>query len=363
MKKTGLFSIAAAAGFILTSCSEGDFWPPEKSPDLIGRRVTEELLSREDYMMYRSARVTAIHYAEACAAFGAARLAGLEGDTLLLQRLSRRYRKAIEDSLPNTANHVDANVYGILPLELYRHTGEERFLEQGMELANGQWSDPLPNGMTVQTRFWIDDIWMIGALQVQAYRVSGNRVYLDRAALEIKAYLEKLQQPNGLFHHGEDSPFFWGRGNGWVAAGLAELLSELPEDHPDYTAIMEGYRKMMYALLDYQSESGLWRQLIDHEESWIETSSSAMFGYAFRMGVMNGFLPGSDFKPAYRKAWLALVDYIDDEGRISEVCVGTGKGDNTQYYLDRPREKGDFHGQAPVLWLAWALLADPAGQP
>lgn len=354
-------------GFVIWnhSCiqSEKVFWPPDKSPETIGKLMTGELLSRDTYMMYESASVKALHYAEACAAFGAARLAALTGDSLSLRLLAERYRKVIEDSIPNTANHVDANVYGILPMELFIHTGDKLFYDQGFELADGQWSDPLPDGMTKQRRYWIDDIWMIGSLQVQAYRVSGNKIYLDRAALAIASYLERLQQKNGLFHHGEDTPFFWGRGNGWVAAGLAELLSELPDEHPAYPQILAAYKKMMNTLLDYQTEEGLWRQLIDHEESWVETSSSAMFGYAFRMGVKNGLLPESRFKPAYQKAWLSLVDNIDENGRISEVCVGTGKGPDAKYYLDRPRIKGDFHGQAPVLWLAWALLDEQARIP
>ncbi len=61
------------------------------------------------------------------------------------------------------------------------------------------------------------------------------------------AYLDKLQQPNGLFYHAPDVPFFWGRGDGWMAAGSAQLLSSLPADHPARARIMAGYQKMMAA--------------------------------------------------------------------------------------------------------------------
>lgn len=212
------------------SCQQSGrvFWPAEKSPEIIGQRITGELLSRNTFMMYETGSVTALHYAEACAAFGAARLAAFTGDSVSLRLLAERYRKVIDDSIPNTANHVDANVYGILPMELFKHTGDKRFYEQGFELAEGQWSDTLVNGMTSQIRYWIDDIWMIGSLQVQAYRVSGKKIYLDRAAETIASYLERLQQQNGLFHHGEDTPFFWGRGNGWVAAGGSSGISTDP---------------------------------------------------------------------------------------------------------------------------------------
>ncbi len=333
------------------------FWTESTSPEVIGEMVIDDLFTRPDLMMYVTSFWTGVHYAEACTGFGAARLAGLLGDTETINKLSVRYTKVIEDSLVKDANHVDANVYGILPLELYMQGGEDKFLRQGLELADGQWEDTLSNGLTSQVRYWIDDVWMIASLQVQAYRATSNGIYLERAAKVVSSYLQELQQPNGLFYHGEGAPFFWGRGNGWVAAGLAELLSELPRGNPNYILILAGYVKMMNALLEYQSEEGMWRQLIDNEEAWFETSSTAMFGYAITVGVKEGILPKDKFAPAYKKAWMALVEYIGEDGKISDVCVGTGKSDDINYYLTRPRTTGDLHGQAPVLWFAYSLLA------
>lgn len=215
----------------------------------------------------------------------------------------------------------------------------------------------MPNGLTNQTRYWIDDVYMIGSLQVQAYRATKKEFYLERAALEVNAYLEKLQQPNGLFHHGENAPFYWGRGNGLVAVGLAEVLSEIPETNIYYDSILAGYKKMMYVLLKYQAEDGMWRQLIDKEKAWKETSSTAMFGYAMSVGVKNGLLPKKEFTQAYQKAWLALVNYLNDEGKMTNACSGTGQSTDIYYYLNRPTTEGDFHGQAPMLWFAFSLLS------
>jgi rhamnogalacturonyl hydrolase YesR len=198
---------------------------------------------------------------------------------------------------------------------------------------------------------------MIGSLQVQAYRATGKGVYLERAALETDAYIQKLQQPNGLFHHGVNAPFFWGRGNGWVAAGLAELLSELPDNNPHYPSILAGYKKMMKTLVEYQAEDGMWRQLIDKEESFKETSSTAMFGYAMTVGVKKGLLPKKPYNKACHKAWNALTGYINEDGRVRDVCVGTGQSTDINFYLNRPRITGDLHGQAPILWFAYSLLA------
>jgi len=170
------------------------------------------------------------------------------------------------------------------------------------------------------------------------------------------AYLEKLQQPNGLFFHAPDVKFFWGRGDGWVAVGMTDMLRDLPAKHPLRKPILAAYRRMMATLLSYQAESGMWRQLIDHPESWEESSSSAMFTYAFVTGVKNGWLAEDRYGPAARKGWIALVGYLTPEGDLREVCVGTGKKNDLRYYLDRPRSVGDGHGQAPMLWSATALL-------
>jgi rhamnogalacturonyl hydrolase YesR len=172
----------------------------------------------------------------------------------------------------------------------------------------------------------------------------------------MQAYLLKLQQPNGLFFHAPDVKYFWGRGDGWVAVGMTEMLRDLPPKHKLRKPILAAYRKMMATLLVHQAPSGMWRQLIDHPEAWEESSSSAMFTYAFVSGVKSGWLPEEVYGPAARKAWIALVGHLTPEGDLREVCVGTGKKDDLQYYLDRPRSVGDGHGQAPMLWSATALL-------
>jgi rhamnogalacturonyl hydrolase YesR len=252
-----------------------------------------------------------------------------------------------------------------VPLEIYLQTKQQRYRTLGLSFADRQWERTTADGITAEARYWIDDMYMIPALQVQAFRATGDAKYLDRAATTTVAYLDRLQQPNGLFYHAPDSPFFWGRGNGWVAAGMTELLMELPAEHPKRARIFNGYKQMMATLLRLQSKEGLWRQLLDRPESWLETSGSGMFAFAMVSGVKRGWLDARAYGPAARKAWLGLVRHVQPDGRIREVCIGTGKAyravgsdpvQQLQYYLDRPRRSGDLHGQAPILWTATALL-------
>lgn len=344
-RRTVIGGLAAGAGLLASGLARASAG--------VGVRAADAWLRRPDFMLYEVGEVKAVHYAEVACAYGAARLAAATGDAALFGRVAARHQRLLDARLANTANHVDANVYGVWPLELYRRTRDRADLERGLALADGQWRDPRPDGLSAQTRFWIDDIWMIGALQLQAWRATGDARYLDRAAYTAQAYLERLQQPNGLVHHGPDAPFCWGRGNGWVAAGLAEVLSELPPTHARFAAVEAGYRRMMAALLRYQADDGMWRQLVDYPEAWQETSATAV---RLRHDRRREARPAAgEGLSRRRRPGVDGPGNLCRRGRqVSDVCVGTGQSREAAYYLNRPRTTGDLHGQAPLLWFAAA---------
>ena len=344
------------AGLVMTACAHVPVQETQPDPAEIGGRVAAEFLSRDEIMMYEVDDVIAPHYAEAATAYGAAKLGGLNGDEALVHGVAARHQRILDEAIPNSRNHVDANVYGVWPLEIYLQTDDKAVMDFGWDLAEAQWDQTGEDGLTSQARYWIDDVWMIGALQAQAFRATGDTIYADRAAAMAVAYIERLQQPNGLFHHGPDAPFYWSRGNGWVAAGLAEVISILPTEHPSRPTILAGYTKMMDALVEHQARSGMWRQLIDYPEAWEESSGTAMFGFALRIGVRDGNLEDLKYRLAYERAWTALAARIGEDGRLPDVCVGTGQSKDADYYLSRPSVAGDLHGQAPMLWFAAALL-------
>jgi rhamnogalacturonyl hydrolase YesR len=332
-------------------------WPQGVDPRVVGKRVAERFIPTPHMEMPRHGP-QALHYSHVATWTGALQFAQVTKDDELRQRLVDRFEPFFTADITRVplTNHVDGAVFGSLPLELYMQVPRFRYRLMGLTIADAQWDNPLPDGLTNQTRWWIDDMYMITALQLQAYRATGDAKYLERTAREMVAYLEKLQQPNGLFFHAPDVKFYWGRGDGWVAVGMAEMLRELPANHRLRKPVLAAYQRMMATLLKHQADTGMWRQLIDHPESWEESSSSAMFAYAFVTGVKNGWLREETYGPAARKAWIALVGFLTPEGDLREECVGTGKKDDLQYYLDRPRVAGDTHGQAPMLWTATALL-------
>ncbi|WP_341842914.1 glycoside hydrolase family 88/105 protein [Chitinophaga caseinilytica] len=345
-------------------------FPPGATPEEIGRKVAARFVASPHTNFGRPVPPRVITYPETCTWYGALTFAQVTGDSPLRQQLKDRFEPLFgaRDTLIPIPDHVDYTVFGCVPLELYLQTKEDRYLRLGKGIADKQWGPPegkrvvpashrfYDQGYTWQTRLWIDDMFMITAVQSQATRATGDRSYIDRAANEMILYLDSLQQPNGLFYHAPSAPFFWGRGNGWMAAGMSELLRSVPKDNPNRPRILKAYQTMMASLLKYQADDGMWHQLIDDPQSWKETSCTGMFAFAMISGVKNGWLDAKTYGPAARKAWLSLITYLDENSDIRNVCEGTNMKNDHQYYLDRKRLTGDLHGQAPLLWCATALL-------
>lgn len=371
-------------------------FPKEADPVEVGTKLTRRFLNQGHSQYGSPLRIneprTQVTYPDVCTWLGGLWFAKESRSEELTQGLIDRFEPLFttEAYLQPKPNHVDNNVFGAVPLEICLQTGEERYKTLGMYYADTQWELPanwnlngqearkssmygdftdadlyLPEqkewadrGYSWQTRFWMDDMYMITTVQAQAYRVTHDRKYIDRAAREMVLYLDSIQQPSGLFFHAPTAPFCWSRGNGWMAAGMADLLRTLPEDNQDRPAIMKGYLKMMQTLKETQAPSGMWRQVVDDPTMWEETSGTAMFTYAMIIGVKRGWLDGGIYGPAARKAWIALCGYINEDGDVEAVCEGTMLGDNSEHYRNRKALTGDLHGIAPALWCAYELLVD-----
>lgn len=375
-KKSVLFCVLAIFGIVTgvyAQKKENFVMPTGKySPVRVGNLLAERYLSLpfRGYGSLRDTMPKMISYPEVCTWTGALRFSRATGDKLLTRELEKRYVMLMEKKpqLVPKAVHVDQSVFGAVPLELYRMTSNKKYLADGLKFADAQWTVPagkklskaaqlnVSKGLSWQTRFWIDDMYMITILQLEAFRATGDSMYLNRMAHEMCAYLDSIQRPNGLFYHAPDVPIFWGRGDGWVAVGMAEILRCLPQNSAERRQIMKSYLKMMKTLKSYQHSDGLWGQLIDDPASWTETSGSAMFTYAMIVGVRKGWLPASKYSPVINKAWKGLVECINKDGDVLRTCQGTGKKNDKQYYLDRKCFIGDMHGQAPVLWCAMAMI-------
>lgn len=372
-KKVWIVALFLCTSLSSTFAQSGDLkkFPKGSTPLEVGQRMAQRYLSAPfrnfDGIKTPPSEVT---YPEVCTWYGALKFANVSKDKKLLRQLEERFLPLLgsQKELMQKPDHVDHTVFGSIPLQLYMQTSNECYYYIGIDFADRQWQMPsktkheelyksyLDKGLSWQTRFWIDDMFMITTIQSQAYLVSKDKKYIDRAAYEMTVYLDSIQQPNGLFYHAGNAPFYWCRGNGWMAAGMTDLLKHLPQDNKYRERILAQYRKMMNTLRENRKENGLWGQLVDDPTSWTETSGSAMFTYAMITGVKEGWLDTATYAPIARKAWLQLLTYINANDDITEVCQGTNVGTTKPYYLNRKRVVGDLHGQAPILWCAMALL-------
>lgn len=317
-----------------------------RDPVAIGKKVSQNIIQRK----------FGWRYPKICTYYGALQFADATGDKNLLKHLEEGYEPYLSGSKKPHSGHVDYNVFGIWPFEMYRQTGDQKYLLAAKHLADDEYKTRRPDGLSTYTRFWVDDMYMVGSLQAQAFKSLNDTVYLNRAARQLVAYCNELQRPNGLFYHRDDAPFYWGRGNGWAAAAMAEVLPILPEDHTCYAPLMKAYLKMMGALLEFQGKDGMWHQLLDDPESFAETSCTGMFLYAMATGLGKGWLPWETYAGPVQKSWDALAGYVSEKGAVREVCVGTNAKNNKKHYLKRPRSTGNYHGQAAVLWAATATI-------
>lgn len=170
-------------------------FPEECNPERIGLKLAERFLASG----HMSPRL--ISYPEVCTWYGALRFADVTNNKELQDRLEARFQPlyTTEKHLFPKKNHVDFNMFGSLPLELYNLTKNVKYYDLGISYADAQWELPedatpeqrayAARGLSWQTRMWIDDMYMITILQSKAYQVTGDSKYMDRAAKEMVAYL------------------------------------------------------------------------------------------------------------------------------------------------------------------------------
>ena len=135
-------------------------WQAGSSPREIGKRVAERLLAIPHSNFGRPGPPPFITYPEVATWYGALTFAQLSGDKELDARLIKRFDPLFgnESNLIPVPDHVDRSVFGTVPLEIYIQTKEKKYLDLGLNSADKQWDDPTPDGLSSQTRYWIDDM-------------------------------------------------------------------------------------------------------------------------------------------------------------------------------------------------------------
>jgi len=209
---------------------------------------------------------------------------------------------------------------------------------------------PLPNAL------WLDDLYMSVPALAQMGKLTGDKKYFDDAAKQILQFSQRMFNKNkGLYMHGwiqemnVHPEFYWARCNGWALLAMSELLDLLPENHPSRTAILDLFRAHIRGLASYQSGTGFWHQLIDRNDSYFETSATAIFTYCIAHGINKGWIDAGAHGPMAVTGWNAVQTKVNGQGQVEGTCVGTGMAFDPLFYYNRPVNVAAAHGYGPVI--------------
>jgi len=188
----------------------------------------------------------------------------------------------------------------------------------------------------------VDSMYFTAPALVRTAAVTGEQRYVEEALREVEVHARHLlDATTGLFRHmwdeesGQRSPCPWARGNDWAALATLEVLNALPQDHPQRPPLAEMFRRQMDAVVRLQDASGLWHTVLDRPDSYLETSSAAMFALAIVGGVHTGAPEGTwlpaEMLASARHAWDGVRAQVTPEGRVTGVSAGTPPGDFETY--------------------------------
>lgn len=187
--------------------------------------------------------------------------------------------------------------------------------------------------------WWCDALFMAPPVWARMYGVSHDLAYLNYMDREWWITSGLLYDPQEhLFfrdatflskHEANGEKLFWSRGNGWVMAGLARVLEEMPVDYPTRAKYVDQFRQMAARVARLQGQDGLWRPgLLDAQSYPLpEVSGSGFFVYALAWGINHHILDRSSYLPVVSKGWQGLLDHVYDDGRLGSIQpIGAAPG-------------------------------------
>ena len=219
----------------------------------------------------------------------------------------------------------------------------------------------LPDGTLARNRpqrntLWLDDLYMSVPALSQMGKLTGDKKYFDDAVRQVLQFSKRMFNKDlGIYMHGwvegmsVHPEFHWARANGWAIMAMTALLDVLPANHPSRKAVLEQLQAHIKGLASFQTDKGLWHQLLDKNDSYLETSASAMYAYCIAKAINKGWIDKMAYSPMCLLAWNAIAGKVNERGQVEGTCVGTGMAFEPMFYYYRPTSPFAAHGYGPVL--------------
>ena len=224
--------------------------------------------------------------------------------------------------------------------------------EKEFRLKDGTLARNRPQDNTL----WLDDMFMSVPALAQMGSYTGDVKYYDDAVKQVNQFSQRMfNSQKGIYMHGwvesmqVHPEFHWARANGWAVMTMVELLEVLPKNHPGYPQVLAQLQKHIAGLLQYQDGTGFWHQLLDRNDTYLETSATAIYTYAIARAINRGYVNKMAYTPAVVLAWNAVASKVNTKGQVEGTCVGTGMGFDPAFYYYRPVNLYAAHGYGPVL--------------
>ncbi len=236
--------------------------------------------------------------------------------------------------------HADDYCIGQVYIELYRKYGKAYMLKPMKTYLNDILKDP-PKGdlefintdkhWSTERWSWCDALFMGPTVWAKMAAVTGKQKYLDFMYTEYKATTDYLYDSNEHLYFRDSNYFnkkeangqkvFWGRGNGWVFAGLPVIIRELPDNYQHKEYFVDLFKEMAERLKSLQTNDGSWHASLLDPESYPnpEMSATAFFVFGMAWGVANGYLDKDVYLPVVERGWKSMVASVWPDGKVGFI--------------------------------------------
>jgi unsaturated rhamnogalacturonyl hydrolase len=236
--------------------------------------------------------------------------------------------------------HADDYCVGQTYIELYRKYRDKNMIKPMRAYLDKILKDPAKGDLlfvntedywSTQRWSWCDALFMAPTVWAKMGNVTGKKKYFDFMYTEYKFTTDYLYDKSENLYFRDSNYFtrreangskvFWGRGNGWVFAGLPIIIRELPGKYEQKEYFVTIYKEMAAKLLSLQSSDGFWHASLLDPASYPnpEMSATAFFVYGIAWGINNGYLDREIYLPAVIKGWKSMVSSVWPDGKVGYI--------------------------------------------